>query len=198
MDQFAVKVFVRLRPSVLDPAGEATKSASIKLGAEGIRSLRIGKMIEVIIEGNGENEVREKIDLNYLFDFNFKKEAYKEFLTEDHDHNHIELVSDSIKLNYFLEKNDFEKEMSKILEELNVLRIKGRIWIPNKSLPLQIQIVGKKINTWFEEAPDHCWRPKDNAGLELVIISFDEKSIKIFNKKIKEKFKILSDPKIRI
>ncbi len=38
----------------------------------------------------------------------------------------------------------------------------------------------------------------DNAGLELVIISFDEKSIKTFNRKIKEKFKILSDPKIRI
>ena len=139
-----------------------------------------------------------KIDLNYLFDFNFKKETYKEFLTEEHDHNHVELLSDSIKLNYFLEKNDFEKEMSKILDELNILRIKGRIWIPNKSLPLQIQIVGKKINTWFEEAPDNCWRPNDNAGLELVIISFDEKSIQTFNKKIKEKFKILSDPKIAI
>ena len=139
-----------------------------------------------------------KIDLNYLFDFNFKKETYKEFLTEEHDHNHVELVSDSFKLNYFLEKNDFEKEMSKILDELNILRIKGRIWIPNKSLPLQIQIVGKKINTWFEEAPDNCWRPNDNAGLELVIISFDEKSIKTFNRKIKEKFKILSQPKIAI
>ena len=88
--------------------------------------------------------------------------------------------------------------MSKILYELNILRIKGRIWIPNKSLPLQIQIVGKKINTWFEEAPNNCWRPKDNAGLELVIISFDEKSIKTFNRKIKENFKILSDPKIAI
>ena len=63
MDQFVVKVFVRLRPSVLDPAGEATKSASIKLGAKGIKTLRIGKMIEVKIEGNGENEVRKKIDL---------------------------------------------------------------------------------------------------------------------------------------
>ncbi len=139
-----------------------------------------------------------KIDLNYLFDFNFKKETYKEFLKEEHDHNHIELVSESFKLNYYLEKKDFEKEMSKILDELNILRIKGRIWIPSKSLPLQIQIVGKKINTWFEEAPDNCWRPNDNAGLELVIISFDEKSIKNLNKKIKEKFKILSEPKIAI
>ena len=63
MNQFEVKVFVRLRPSVLDPAGEAIKSASSKLGVQGIKSLRIGKMIEVTIEGNEENIVKEKIDL---------------------------------------------------------------------------------------------------------------------------------------
>ena len=63
MDQFEVKVFIRLRPSVLDPAGEAIKSASSKLGVQGITSLRIGKMIEVKIEGNHEEDVKEKIDL---------------------------------------------------------------------------------------------------------------------------------------
>ena len=63
MNQFSVKVFIRLRPSVLDPAGEATKSASNKLGVEGIKSLRIGKMIEVNIESETEKDVREKIDL---------------------------------------------------------------------------------------------------------------------------------------
>ena len=63
MNKFEVKIFVRLRPSVLDPAGEAIKSASSKLGVQGIKSLRIGKMIEVTIEGNEENMVKEKIDL---------------------------------------------------------------------------------------------------------------------------------------
>ena len=63
MNQFEIKVFIRLRPSVLDPAGEAIKSASSKLGVEGIKSLRIGKMIEVKIEGNKEDEIKEKIDL---------------------------------------------------------------------------------------------------------------------------------------
>ena len=63
MDQFEVKVFIRLRPSVLDPAGEAIKSASSKLGVQGISSLRIGKMIEVKIQGDKEEDVREKIDL---------------------------------------------------------------------------------------------------------------------------------------
>ena len=63
MDQFEVKVFIRLRPSVLDPAGEAIKSASSKLGVQGITSLRIGKIIEVKINGNEEEDVKEKIDL---------------------------------------------------------------------------------------------------------------------------------------
>ena len=153
---------------------------------------RLNPCVPVLRSKNG------KIDLDYLFDSNFKKDTYKDYLTEEHDHNHVDLVSDSIKLNFFLEKNDFEKEMSKILDDLNILRIKGRIWIPNKSLPLQVQIVGKKIVTWFEEAPEKCWRPNHNAGIELVIISFDEKSIKTLKKKIKEKFKILSDPKLRI
>ena len=63
MNKFEVKVFIRLRPSVLDPAGEAIKSASKKLGVEGVTSLRIGKMIEVKIEGKREDEIKEKIDL---------------------------------------------------------------------------------------------------------------------------------------
>ena len=136
-----------------------------------------------------------KIDLRYLFDIELKKGNYKQFFSEDHDHNHVELVSDSIKLNYFLDKKEFEEEMVNVLIDLNILRIKGRIWIPKKSLPLQIQIVGKKINTWYEEAPTNCWRPIDSGGLELVIIAFDKESIKKFRKKIKEKFKVLTVPK---
>jgi len=139
-----------------------------------------------------------KIDLNYIFDCNFQKENYKKFISEDHDHNHVELISDSIRLNCFLEKKEFDQNMLNILCDLNILRIKGRMWIPNKLLPLQIQIVGKKINTWYEEAPLNCWRPLDSGGLELVIISFDKQSIKFFIKKIKEKFKVLNDPKIGV
>ena len=63
MDQFEVKVFIRLRPSVLDPAGEAIKSASSKLGIKGVKSLRIGKLIEVKIEGKEGDDIEEKIDL---------------------------------------------------------------------------------------------------------------------------------------
>tara|TARA_Y100000589_G_scaffold88922_1_gene83347 strand:- start:4201 stop:4455 length:255 start_codon:yes stop_codon:yes gene_type:complete len=63
LNQFQVKVSIRLRPSVLDPAGEAIKSAASKLGVNNINSLRIGKLIEINLLANGENEVKEKIEL---------------------------------------------------------------------------------------------------------------------------------------
>lgn len=63
MNHFEAKVSIRLRPSVLDPAGEAIKSAANKLGVEGIDSLRIGKLIEIKLEANGEKEAKEKIEL---------------------------------------------------------------------------------------------------------------------------------------
>ena len=82
MSKFLVKVFIRLRPSVLDPAGEAIKSAANKLGVDGINSLRIGKLIEVEIEAKRENELTEKIELlcdrlfanNVIEDYEYKFE----------------------------------------------------------------------------------------------------------------------------
>lgn len=40
-------VLVRLKPEVLDPQGDAVKRALDKLGFEGVRGVRIGKLIEI-------------------------------------------------------------------------------------------------------------------------------------------------------
>jgi len=47
---FHARVQVSLRPSVLDPAGEATRAAAARLGVHGVQRLRIGKSIEVALE----------------------------------------------------------------------------------------------------------------------------------------------------
>tara|TARA_Y100001968_G_C18979376_1_gene536080 strand:- start:297 stop:560 length:264 start_codon:yes stop_codon:yes gene_type:complete len=60
---FRAKVLIQLRPSVLDPAGEATKAAANKLGIEGINKLRIGKFIEVEIEAPNETEATKRLNL---------------------------------------------------------------------------------------------------------------------------------------
>tara|TARA_Y100001968_G_scaffold94151_2_gene84594 strand:- start:726 stop:989 length:264 start_codon:yes stop_codon:yes gene_type:complete len=60
---FRSKVLIQLRPSVLDPAGEATKAAANKLGIDGISKLRIGKFVELEIEASDEIEARKRLEL---------------------------------------------------------------------------------------------------------------------------------------
>ncbi len=133
------------------------------------------------------------INLAYIFDSVLHKENQRSNFGDvhNHKHKHIEIHSASLKCNYFLDKNDFDKEIVDIIEDLKILRIKGRVWIPNKLLPLQIQIVGSKVNTWFEEAPRDCWIPKQGGGLEIIMIGFDKDDFVNLEKKITEKFKIL-------
>ena len=59
---FQAKVDVSLRSSVLDPAGEATKSAAIKLGIKGLKKLRIGKSIDIEIEASNEREAKQQVE----------------------------------------------------------------------------------------------------------------------------------------
>lgn len=50
MPLYQARVLVSLRPSVLDPAGEATRAAASRLGVAGVRTLRIGKAVELELE----------------------------------------------------------------------------------------------------------------------------------------------------
>ena len=63
MKEFRVKVSIRLRPSVLDPAGEAIKSAAGKLGVNNVNSLRIGKLIDINLEAVEKADAIKKVEL---------------------------------------------------------------------------------------------------------------------------------------
>ena len=45
-----VSVFVRLKPEVLDPQGDAVRRALAKLGFDGIKGVRVGKLIEIEVD----------------------------------------------------------------------------------------------------------------------------------------------------
>ena len=59
---FQARVLIQLRPSVLDPAGEATKAAAQKLGIQGISKLRIGKYIQLEVEAPDEAEAKKRLE----------------------------------------------------------------------------------------------------------------------------------------
>ena len=50
MPLYQARVLVSLRPSVLEPAGEATRAAAARLGVDGVRRLRIGKAVNLELE----------------------------------------------------------------------------------------------------------------------------------------------------
>ena len=54
-------VVVRLKPEVLDPQGDAVKRALGKLGFEGMKGVRVGKIIEIELdEAQGETKGLEE------------------------------------------------------------------------------------------------------------------------------------------
>jgi len=61
--RFVARIQVQLRPSVLDPAGEATKAAANRLGISGIQKLRIGKAIELELEATNREEAMASVEL---------------------------------------------------------------------------------------------------------------------------------------
>ena len=63
MPHFHARVQVSLRPSVLDPAGEATRAAAGRLGVAGVKRLRIGKAIEVEIEAPDQATAQQQLEL---------------------------------------------------------------------------------------------------------------------------------------
>ena len=57
-----VRVFVTLKPSLLDSAGRTVAGALHKLGYDELRGARIGKLVELEVEPYDEARVREMCD----------------------------------------------------------------------------------------------------------------------------------------
>lgn len=93
-----------------------------------------------------------------------------------HDHKHVEAVSGQIQLEGSFERCQLEQLLSSFVIDNDVIRIKGRLWIQGKTLPLQIQMVGPRLESWFESAPTEAWKPSESTGLELVVIGLQKDS----------------------
>lgn len=60
--RFQAKIYVTLRPSVLDPAGTAVQSGLQHMGYDNVEQVRIGKYVEVQLTAADEAAAREQLD----------------------------------------------------------------------------------------------------------------------------------------
>ena len=56
------QVIVTLKPSVLDPQGEAVQHALGSLGYDGVRSVRVGKLIELDLDDGDPAEAEKALN----------------------------------------------------------------------------------------------------------------------------------------
>ena len=60
--KYQARIYVTLRPSVLDPAGVAVESGIKQLGYEDVEQVRIGKYIELMLCAANEDKARDQLD----------------------------------------------------------------------------------------------------------------------------------------
>ena len=56
-----VRIFVRLKPGVLDPQGRAVHHALEGLGFDGVDDVRIGRMVELDVADDTSDEALDKM-----------------------------------------------------------------------------------------------------------------------------------------
>lgn len=56
------RVFVTLKPGVLDPQGKAVAGGLESLGYAGIKEVRVGKLIEITLDDTNTERLHEQID----------------------------------------------------------------------------------------------------------------------------------------
>ncbi len=60
---YQARIYVTLRPSVLDPAGTAVQAGLKQMGYNNVEQVRIGKYIELALLASSEAAAREQLEV---------------------------------------------------------------------------------------------------------------------------------------
>ena len=91
---------------------------------------------------------------------------------DHHDHSHVAMQSAVLRLDGSFDRAKLEAVLNQQIAAQGLLRLKGRAWLAGKSVPLQIQAVGLRLECWFDAAARQE-RPGAD-GLELVLLGLQE------------------------
>ena len=72
-----VEVYVTYKKSILDPQGQAIKAATQKLGYSEIQDIRVGKYLEIEVEGDSQLAVKKVEEIAEKLLANPNMETYK-------------------------------------------------------------------------------------------------------------------------
>ncbi len=88
---------------------------------------------------------------------------------EHHDHAHVAMESMALQMAGPFERTTLEAGLAALIRDRGLVRVKGRLHLPGKALPLQIQAAGPRLECWFE---GQAGAPQPGPSLELVLMGF--------------------------
>lgn len=92
---------------------------------------------------------------------------------DHHDHSHVAIEALALELPGVFGRASVEQQLQRLLHQSVVIRLKGRLWLPGKARPLQIQAVGPRLECWFESGGNAAAGSGTQAPrLELVLLGF--------------------------
>ena len=139
--------------------------------------VRAGTALLPVSQGQVETSVvlgLEHQPTHHDHDHSHHDHSHHDHSHHDHDHSHVEMVGSNVRLEGAINRQALEQLLPNLVRDQQVVRLKGRVWLPGKTLPLQIQMVGPRLNSWFEAAPSHAWRPDQGCGADLVVLALNE------------------------
>jgi len=60
--EFRARVFVVPKPAILDPQGKAIEKSLAALGFDGVREVRLGKLVLLRLEAQSEQDARDGVE----------------------------------------------------------------------------------------------------------------------------------------
>ena len=87
---------------------------------------------------------------------------------DHHDHAHVAMESMAVEIEGRFERDALELALAEFIRNHGLVRVKGRLWLAGKALPLQIQAAGPRLECWFEGQAGVVGTP----GLALVLMGF--------------------------
>ena len=152
----------RLEPSVMADLQEQIKA-----------KVRGGTALLPVSQGQVETSVVLGLDHQAIHHSHSHGHHDHDHSHDHHDHTHVEMVGSNVRIEGSLDRQTLEQLLPDLVRDQQVIRLKGRVWLQDKTLPLQVQMVGPRLNSWFEAAPSHAWRPEIGCGADLVVLALN-------------------------
>ena len=160
----AANMIVLSKADQLDAAGEARARAVIESHLAGPTPIIVAANgvapLDAILGLDMEEQAHERASHSH---HHHDDDHSHDHPHHHHDHGHDAFLSFIIAMPKMTSASEIELQLATLAGEFGILRAKGRLSIEGKALPLVVQAVGQRVDSYFARAGD-------GAGDQLVVI----------------------------